>query len=406
MSNIAGNNAEEVTRTVIVHDPYIPVISLNGVTPVTIERYSHYIDAGATAWDKIDGVITNDIKVVNNVNSKKVGTYYVTYNVTDKEGNKAKTVTRTVNVVDVIPVIKLIGATPISIDMNDTYVDLHATAGDYVDGDISSRIIVHNHVNTSKPGTYYVTYNVSNIAGIAAEEVTRTVTVHDPYNPVIVRNGDDPITVEKNSIYVDAGATATDKVDGDLTSEIVTVNPVNTSKVGIYIVTYNVVDSVGNKAKTVTRTVNVVDAIPVIKLNGENPETLDLGVTYYEAGATASDVIDGNLTSRIKIYNPVNTSKSGIYKVFYNVKNSEGIAAEEVTRTVIVHDPYIPTIIMKGVSPITIEQNSHPSYVDAGANATDKVDGDISGRIVTVNLVNQKEVGTYIVTYNVTDSEG
>ena len=406
VSNIAGNNAEEVTRTVIVHDPHIPVISLNGVTPVTIERHTHYNDLHATASDFIDGDITNDIKVVNNVNSNKVGTYYVTYNVTDKAGNKAKTVTRTVNVVDVIPVIKLIGTTPISIDMNDTYVDLHATADDYVDGDISSRIIVHNPVITSKPGTYYVTYNVSNIAGIAAVEVTRTVTVHDPYIPVIVRNGDDPITVEMNSTYVDAGATATDKVDGGITSEIVTVNPVNTSIVGRYIVTYNVVDSVGNKAKTVTRTVNVVHVIPVIKLNGENPETIDLGVTYYDAGATAGDEIDGNLTSRIQIYNPVNTNVAGIYQVLYNVKNESGIVAEEVTRTVIVHDPYIPTIIMKGVTPITIEQSAHPSYVDAGAKANDKVDGDISGRIITVNNVNQKKVGTYTVTYNVTDSEG
>ena len=406
VSNIAGIAAVEATRTVIVHDPFIPVISLNGVTPVTIERYSIYEDLHATAHDKIDGVITNDIKVVNPVNPNKVGIYYVTYNVTDKEGNKAKTVTRTVNVVEVLPVITLIGTSPISIDMNDTYVDLHATAYDYVDGDISGRIVVYNPVNTSKPGTYIVTYNVSDIAGIAAEEVTRTVTVHDPYIPVIVINGDNPVTVEKNSIYIDAGATATDKIDGGITSKIITVNPVDTSRVGRYIVTYNVVDSVGNKAKTVTRTVNVVDILPVIKLNGENPETIDLGVTYYEAGAIASDAIDGDLTSRINIYNPVNTSKAGIYQVFYNVKNTEGIAAIEVTRTVVVHDPYIPTIIMKGVTPITIEQNSNPTYVDAGAKATDKIDGDISGRIVVVNLVNQNNVGTYTVTYNVTDSEG
>jgi len=401
-----GNSAVEVTRTVTVHDPYIPVISFNGINPVTIERYSHYIDKGATASDKIDGNITTDIKTVNLVNTNKVGIYTVTYNVTDKEGNKAKTVTRTVNVVDVPPVIKINGNDKIIIDLYITYNDLGATATDYVDGDLTSDIITYNPVNTSKPGTYIVTYNVSDIAGNAANEVTRNVMVNDPYIPVIVRNGIDPITVEKYSTYVDIGATATDKIDGGLTTEIVTYNPVDTSKVGRYIVTYNVTDSAGNKAKTVTRTVNVVDVPPVIKINGEDSVKIDLGVTYKDAGARASDSVDGDLTAAIKTVNPVNTHKSGIYKVTYNVRDKSGFAASEVTRTVTVNDPYIPTIIMYGITPITIEQNSNPTYIDAGAAATDKIDGDITGRIVTANHVNQNTVGTYTVIYNVTDSEG
>ena len=407
----AGNSADEVIRTVIVQDPYLPIISLNGITPVTIERYSNYdlsIDAGATALDKIDGDITTDIQTVIDVNTNKVGTYTVTYNVTDREGNRAKTVTRTVYVVDVPPVIQINGTSPISIDLGVTYNDLGATATNYVDGDLTSDIITYNPVNTSKPGTYIVRYNVKDIVGNAANEVTRTVTVHDPYIPVIVRFGLDPVTIEKNSTYVDEGASATDKLDGDLTNAIRTYNPLltDTSKVGTYIVTYDVTDSVGNKAKTVTRTVNVVDIPPIITINGDTPVTIDLGVTYNDAGATASDYVDGDLTSNIVTYNPVNTNKPGIYQVTYNVKDNAGISAIEVTRTVVVHDQYIPTIIMRGITPITIEQNVNPTYIDAGAIATDKIDGDITGRIVTVNLVNQNNVGTYLVTYNVTDSEG
>jgi surface protein len=409
--DIAGNSADEVIRTVIVQDPYLPTISLNGITPVTIERYSKYdssIDAGATALDKIDGDITTDIQTVIDVNTNKVGTYTVTYNVTDNEGNSAKTVTRTVYVVDVPPVIQINGTSPISIDLGATYNDLGATATNYVDGDLTSDIITYNPVNTSKPGTYIVRYNVKDIVGNAANEVTRTVTVHDPYIPVIVRFGLDPVTIEKNSTYVDEGALATDKLDGDLTNVIVTYNPLltDTSKVGTYIVTYDVTDSAGNKAKTVTRTVNVVDTPPIIIINGDTLVTVDLGVTYNDAGATAGDYVDGDLTSNIVTYNPVNTNKSGIYQVTYNVKDKSGIAAIEVTRTVVVHDPYIPTIIMRGITPITVEQNVNPTYIDAGAIATDKIDGDITGRIVTVNLVNQNNVGTYLVTYDVTDFEG
>ena len=57
--------------------------------------------------------------------------------------------------------------------------------------------------------------------------------------------------------YVDAGATATDDADGDLTDQVIVDNPVDTAVVGTYTVTYNVRDSSGNAAIPVTRTVTV-----------------------------------------------------------------------------------------------------------------------------------------------------
>jgi hypothetical protein len=57
--------------------------------------------------------------------------------------------------------------------------------------------------------------------------------------------------------YADAGATATDAIDGDVTSRIVVTNPVNTAVIGTYTVTYNATDRSGNKATPVTRTVRV-----------------------------------------------------------------------------------------------------------------------------------------------------
>ena len=55
-----------------------------------------YVDAGAAADDNIDGDISASIIVNNPVNTAIVGTYTVTYNVTDFAGNGATTVTRTV----------------------------------------------------------------------------------------------------------------------------------------------------------------------------------------------------------------------------------------------------------------------------------------------------------------------
>ena len=62
---------------------------------------------------------------------------------------------------------------------------------------------------------------------MSSPEVTRTVSVTDTTAPVITLVGDTQITVEVGSIYTDLGATASDNSDGDITTDIVTVNNVD-----------------------------------------------------------------------------------------------------------------------------------------------------------------------------------
>ncbi len=88
----------------------------------------------------------------------------------------------------------------------------------------------------------------------------------DNIPPVIVLLGSSNVTVNFGASYVDAGATATDNLEGDVTTDIVTVNPVNTSSAGTYTVTYNVKDLEGNLANQVTRTVIVNH--PVVSSGG------------------------------------------------------------------------------------------------------------------------------------------
>ena len=57
--------------------------------------------------------------------------------------------------------------------------------------------------------------------------------------------------------YTDAGATAMDVADGDISSRIVVTNPVDTTVIGNYTVTYDVTDLSGNRAAPITRTVQV-----------------------------------------------------------------------------------------------------------------------------------------------------
>jgi len=69
------------------------------------------------------------------------------------------------------------------------------------------------------------------------------------------------VEVTQGNTYNDAGATAEDDRDGDITADIVTVNPVDVDVIDEYTVTYNVDDEAGNSADEVTRTVNVVAAV-------------------------------------------------------------------------------------------------------------------------------------------------
>ena len=101
-----------------------------------------------------------------------------------------------------------------------------------------------------------------------------------------------------------------------------------------------------------SRTVNVVDTtVPIITLLGSNPQIIEVGTAYAELGATATDNYDGDITASIVIdATAVNTSVLGSYFVTYNVTDSEGNAATQVTRTVTVVDTTAPVITLVGAN--------------------------------------------------------
>ena len=251
--------------------------------------------------DDRDGDLTASVTVTGSINTTSVGSQTLTFSVADAAGNVG-TATRTVNVVDTTPpVLTLNGTTPVTVLLGTSYVDsLGASASDAVDGDLTSAIVSVNPVDINTPGSYTLTYDVSDGAGNAATQITRTVIVLDTMNPVITLNGNSPQAVEAGTPYVDAGAIAFDVVDGDLTASIVTVNNVNTAVVGSYTVTYDVTDSVGNAAMQEVRIVNVVDStLPVITLSGANPQIIEAPNAYMELGATATDSFEGDITASI-----------------------------------------------------------------------------------------------------------
>lgn len=98
----------------------------------------------------------------------------------DKAGNKSEIATTTVKIDRTAPKITLVGDNSLTQEAGTPYDEPGATAEDNVDGDISDNVRITGKVDTNKPGTYYVHYNVSDSSGNKAFEVVREVHVVAP----------------------------------------------------------------------------------------------------------------------------------------------------------------------------------------------------------------------------------
>jgi hypothetical protein len=406
VSDAAGNAAGQVTRTVNVVDTTAPVISLNGTSTIVMECGDSFTDPGATASDSCEGNLP--VTVLGTVDTGNPNNYILTYNATDGT-NAAIPVNRTVTVQDTLPpVITLNGSANMTVIKNQPFFDPGAVATDACEGNVAV-VVGGDTVNTAVEGTYVITYNAQDSLGQPAPQRTRTVQVVLGNPPVITRTGPATVVVECGATYNDQGATAVDFEDGNLTSSIVTVNPVVTTTPGSYTVTYNVSDSSGNNATEVSRTVNVVDTtIPTIALAGLPTINIECGNSFTDPGATAADSCDGNLTGDLVVGgDTVDTSEADTYIITYNVMDSEGNAAVEVTRTVNVIDTTLPILTLNGSPTVSIECGD--AYVDAGATAADTCadDSQLTDAIVRTGLpFDTTAVGPHVITYDVTDGAG
>ena len=246
--------------------------------------------------------------------------------------------------------------------------------------------------------SYSFTVTASDAASNTSDSTTVTfsITDLDDTAPVITLLGTSTVTHEQGTTYTDAGATATDSVDGDLTSSISIVNPVDVITSGEYTITYNVIDAAGNTATQVTRVVTVVDSTsPVITLLGTSTVTHEQGTTYTDAGATATDSVDGDLTSSISIVNPVDVSTSGEYTITYNVIDAAGNTATQVTRVV--------TVVKVNVSSTNIASVSDQTYTGSVFTPLPEVSYNSMILILdtdyTISYLDNTNVGIATITY-------
>ena len=122
------------------------------------------------ATDNYDGDLTESVKL-----SIEGDKSYL--EVIDSSGNKESI---EVNALEFSsdPVITLNGDANMTLYVGSTYNEKGATASDICDGDLTDKIEISGSVDTSKKGTYTITYNVTNSDGKVGE-AKRTITVQN-----------------------------------------------------------------------------------------------------------------------------------------------------------------------------------------------------------------------------------
>jgi len=248
-SDFALNSAPVVTRDINTVDTTAPSLALNGGNTEILkfcqkncgndsedlaacEAANHHedlaldgVDPGATCSDSCDASV-NDQSVTmawgeKTFNARQIGEYIRTYSCTDGCENPS-TETRTFVVEDCgKPAITIQGESSLTYEATHDieYTDQGATCTDWVDGQLSHAVTVSGDVvSMTVPGTYTIQYNCQDLTGNEAHVVERTVVVQDTIPPELELLGADIAFLEAGFPYLDVGATATDTLDGDITS--------------------------------------------------------------------------------------------------------------------------------------------------------------------------------------------
>ncbi len=176
--------------------------------------------------------------------------------------------------------------------------------------------------------------NTTNTAMFNAPSITLTGNGSNSNNPLFW-----PLGVT----WMDPGYQAYDPTDGDVTSKVVVGgDTVDVNTANTYTITYDVTDSQGIPAPTVTRTVNVGGSGPTsvtgpggvtITLNGANPLLWKLGTPWVDPGAYV------NNSDTVATSSAPDINTAGVYDVTYvalpNPSGNHGPDAM-ISRTVIV----------------------------------------------------------------------
>ena len=178
----------------------VPTINASDKTLTVGDEFDPLKEVTATDEEDGDIPLTIENVIENGVNTSEAGVYEVTYKVTDSQGaSSIKTIYVTVNPkMEGLNQIPTIDARDKTITVGDEFDPLKdVTATDKEDGDLTSVIeVLKNEVNTTKAGTYEVTYKVTDRQG-ASSVKTIKVTVKAKDTPSVPSEPNKPNDLNK-----------------------------------------------------------------------------------------------------------------------------------------------------------------------------------------------------------------
>lgn len=232
---------------------------------------------------------------------------------------------------------------------------------------------------------------------------TRILNIVDTEAPVITLNGSMYMTIQGGDAFPDPGATAFDKVDGymiynstarcpvtvdgvvqgsrGIICRIVIINgelqpTLDTRQVANLTILYAATDTSGHVVLAY-RYVTLIDTKdPSLNLTGPSFVRVPCGQRYIDQGATSFDAVDGNLTSRIRVLNPIDVRFAMSAPITYSVTDNTGHQPPSIQRVVQTYDDSRPSITLLGAPVITVEGAT--PYREPFALAYDALDGDIT----------------------------
>ena len=159
-------------RTISIVDSVAPIIYLQGSKNIQICPNEEYIEDGIVVVDNYDGDISNKVEIKENNSG-------IIYNVADSSNNISEDY-RVVNKIDIEkPKITLNGPKTINLKLNDKYIEYGVIVTDNCDKISQENVVIANNVDTSKEGTYNVSYSVKDNSGNIGT-VNRTIIVRRP----------------------------------------------------------------------------------------------------------------------------------------------------------------------------------------------------------------------------------
>ena len=176
LDTLTGVYSEDAVVKIV--DTKAPTITLEGDEQFKLSYSKEYEEPGYKAIDEYEGDLTDKVKA--NKQEIDASRFDIKYEVEDSSGNKAEKI-RNVNIIDdVPPVLTLNGSSNITVYLNNQYEEKGAKAQDEVEGDLTDKISKTGTVDTSKEGTYTITYKVADSKGNEATKERKVVVMKKP----------------------------------------------------------------------------------------------------------------------------------------------------------------------------------------------------------------------------------